>query len=244
MHLYTDQADLVESVAAFVASGFNVGAPAVLVATPEHTRSIRAQLNAAGWSDAGDLLVVADAATTLDAILEDGVVSASAFENVIGGLLDEVAVRFPEQTTRVFGEMVDLLCARGEMGTAVSLEKLWNEALERRQFCLLCAYELDLFDRDAQVGPLPDICSHHAQVQPAYDSGRLSRAVDLALEEVLGYADAGRVYFDVAEEARRERIPVAQLALMWVSANMPDRADRVLASARARYNATSVQAAT
>src|SRR4051794_27682898 len=77
VHLYTDHADLVESVAAFVASGFNVGAPAVLVATPEHTRSIRAQLNAAGWGDAGDLLVVSDAATTLDAILEDGAVSAS-----------------------------------------------------------------------------------------------------------------------------------------------------------------------
>ena len=244
MHLYTDHDDLVESVSAFVASGFNVGAPAVLVATPEHARSVRVQLNAGGWSDAGDLLVIADAATTLDAILDDGAVSASAFEDVTGRLLDDVAARFPGQTTRVFGEMVDLLRLRGDIEAALVLEELWNDVLERRQFCLLCAYELDLFDRDAQVGPLPHICSHHSQVQPAYDSGRLSRAVDLALEEVLGYADAGRVYFDVAGEARRERIPVAQLALMWVSANMPDLADRVLASARARYNATGVQAAT
>jgi hypothetical protein len=244
VHLYTDHDDLVETVAAFLASGFNVGAPAVVVATPEHVRSIRVQLADAGWGDTGGLLVVADADATLGAIVEDGTVSAQAFDGVIGRLLDDVAARFPGQTTRVFGEMVDLLCARGDMETAVVLEELWNGALARRRFCLLCAYELDLFDRASQVGPLPHICSQHSQVQPAYDSGRLSRAVDLALEEVLGYADAGRVYFDVAGEARLERIPVAQLALMWVSANMPDLADRVLASARVRYNEPSVQAAT
>jgi hypothetical protein len=244
VHVYTDHDDLVESVAAFVSSGLNVGAPAILVVTPQHLSSVSARLAASGWSDTGDMLVVADAESTLDAILENGVVSASAFEDVVGPLLDRSASRFPGQTARVFGEMVDLLCARGEIDAAVALEELWEAALCTRDFTLLCAYELDLFDRAAQVGPLPRICSLHTQIQPAHDSGRLSRAVDLALEEVLGYAEAGRVYFDVAAEARRERIPVAQLALMWVSANMPELADRVLASARARYNAPGIRAAT
>jgi hypothetical protein len=72
-------------------------------------------------------------------------------------------------------------------------------------------------------------------VKPAFDSTRLTVAVDRALGEILGRAEAGKVYLLVAEEARRERISVAQLALMWVSENMPVSADRILASARAHY---------
>jgi len=57
----------------------------------------------------------------------------------------------------------------------------------------------------------------------------------LALEEVLGASEAGKVYALVGEQIRRGRVPSPQLALMWVSANMPALADRILASARKRY---------
>ena len=56
-----------------------------------------------------------------------------------------------------------------------------------------------------------------------------------ALNDVLGPVEAGKVYLLIAEEARRERISVAQLTLMWVRAHMPLTADRILASARAHY---------
>jgi hypothetical protein len=67
------------------------------------------------------------------------------------------------------------------------------------------------------------------------DSTRLTVAVDRALNEVLGPSEAGKVYPLVAEEARRERISVAQLTLMWVSAHMPVTAERILLSARMHY---------
>jgi hypothetical protein len=54
---------------------------------------------------------------------------------------------------------------------------------------------------------------------------------------VLGTAAAGKVYLVVAEQIRQERVPAPQLVLMWVSANMPALADRILASARTRYRA-------
>jgi hypothetical protein len=66
---------------------------------------------------------------------------------------------------------------------------------------------------------------------------RLAKAVDQALEEVLGAAEAGKVYVVVAEQIRQDRVPAPQLVLMWVSANMPVLADRILASARTRYHA-------
>jgi hypothetical protein len=239
VQIYADAVELAESVAAYVAAGFEAGEPAVLVATHEHERLVRERLAVSGWDDDAiegtGLLFTVDAADTLAAITDGDTLSATAFERVVGGLLDRVAVNFPERRVRVFGEMVNLLCERGERESAAALEEIWNDALRQRRFSLMCAYRLDVFDRAAQVETLPGVCRAHSHVLPAHDAARLSRAVDLALEEVLGYEEAGRVYFLVADEAHEERVPVAQLALMWVSANMPALADRVLASAKARY---------
>jgi hypothetical protein len=161
--------------------------------------------------------------------------SRAAFEHIVEGLLDDVATRAPGREVRAFGEMVDLLCERGQPKAAAELEGLWNDLGRRRRFSLLCGYRLDVFDRGAQVGTLPDVCRAHSHVLPASDSGRLARSVDLALEEVLGAAEAGKVYAIVGEQIRRGRVPSPQLVLMWVSANMPALADRILASARKRY---------
>ena len=71
------------------------------------------------------------------------------------------------------------------------------------------------------------------------DPAKLSLAVDQALVGVLGLERAGQVYALVGEQMRRERVPAPQLALMWVSANIPALADRILASARELYLAAA-----
>ena len=52
---------------------------------------------------------------------------------------------------------------------------------------------------------------------------------------MLGSVEAGKVYASVGNQIRRGRVPSPQLVLMWVRANMPALADRILASARKRY---------
>jgi len=135
----------------------------------------------------------------------------------------------------VFGEMVDLLAQRGQIDAALALEQLWNALASERDFSLLCGYELDVFDVATQVGALPEICGLHSHVRPTHDPLRLSRAVDLALEQVLGATQAGKVYVVIGDELRADRVPAPQLVMMWVSANMPHSAERILAAARARY---------
>jgi hypothetical protein len=132
--------------------------------------------------------------------------------------------------------MVDVLCARGELDAAAALEDLWNALGRSRSFSLLCGYHLDVFDRAAQIGPLPDVCRAHSHVQPAPDAALMTRAVDLALEEVLGPSEAGKIYLLLAPEIRRQRVPLGQLVLMWVAEHMPVISQRVLAAARARYD--------
>ncbi len=239
VQVYADLDELAGSVAAYVSAGFEAGEPALVVATREHVGRFAEKLASAGWDERkiqGDkLLVLADADAALTEFMDGELPSATAFEAVLGGLLDRVAERFPRARIRVFGEMVDLLVARGQTEAAVRVEQLWNGLARRRSFSLLCGYRMDVFDRATQTGLLPDVCAEHSHVLPAGDPERLSRAVDLALDEVLGPADAGKVYLLVGERIREARVPVAQLVLMWVSANMPGLADRILASARTHY---------
>ena len=236
--VYADIGELADSVAAYLAAGFEIGEPAAVIATAEHLSVFMARLAAAGWDAArierSGLLVTTDAAETLALIMDGGEMpSAAAFATVVGELLDT----FPGKHVRAFGEMVDLLSRDGQVNAATALEELWNDFGRRRDFSLLCGYHLNVFDRDSQAAVLPHVCRTHSHILPAPDPARLTRAVDQALEEVLGAAEAGKVYVLVGQQLRSDRVPMAQVLLMWVSTNMPALAERVLASAQARYEA-------
>lgn len=241
VQIYRELPELAQSVADFFAAGFESGAPALLVATAEHRGRLLAALGKRGWDvdqlELDGMLVLRDAATVLDAIMRGGYPSSAAFDEVVGGVIDELADAFPGARPRVFGEMVDVLAHRGEDDAAVSLEELWNSIAWSRSFSLLCAYELDVFDRETQATRLPEICRTHSHVKPADDAGKLARAVDAALADVLGATEAGQLYVVVSEELREERVPSPQLLLMWVSEHMPAHAERILAVARERYSA-------
>jgi hypothetical protein len=232
--VYLEPGELADSVSEYLVAGFEAGEPALLVATEEHMRLITERLAAAGWNDQG-LLVAVGADSTLAKIMDGLHPSAFAFERVVGGLIDELSARFPDRRVRAFGEMVNVLCERGQRDAAVELEELWNQLAQTRDFALLCAYRLDVFDRTSQAETLPNVCRLHTHMTPGPDADRLSHAVDDALVEVLGSPGAGQVYSLIGPEIRERRIPAPQLVLMWVSENMPLSAERILAAARTRY---------
>ena len=241
VQIYRELRELAQSVADFFAVGFDSGAPALLVATGEHRGQLLSALESRGWDvdqlELDGMLVCRDAATVLDAIMRGGYPSSAAFDEVVGGLIDGLADEFPGARPRVFGEMVDVLCRRGEDDAAVSLEELWNSLAWSRTFSLLCGYELDVFDRETQATRLPEICRTHSHVKPADDARKLARAVDDALMDVLGASEVGQLYVLVSNELREECVPSPQLLLMWVSEHMPAHAERILAAARERYGA-------
>jgi hypothetical protein len=239
VQIYSDVGELAGSVAAHLAAGFEAGERALVVATRLHARRFAERLAALGWDEETierrGLLLRADAHVTLEQVMDGDMPSPTRFDRVIGGLVDEAARPLFGRRVRIFGELVDILCRRGQADAAIALEGLWNRLVRTRNVSLFCGYRLDVFDRATQTGPLPGICATHSHVLPAADPGRLASAVDRALDEVLGPDEAGKVYFLVGRQAREQRVPVAQLLLMWVSANIPVLADRILASARAHY---------
>ncbi len=244
--IYVEADELADSVAEYFAAGFEAGEPAVLVATGEHASLVAERLAAEGWDarriEELGLLVAVDAETTLGQIMEGPHPSPVAFERVSGGLLDALGERFPGRRVRAFGEMVNILCERGQRDAAFELEELWNRLARTRNFSLLCGYRLDVFDRSSQVETLPDVCRLHTHVAPGPDAQRLAHAVDAALVGVLGAPGTGQVYSLVGAEIRERRVPPSQLALMWVSRNMPMSAERVLAAARTGYRDTPASA--
>ena len=238
VQVYADARDLAESVAAYLAAGFERDEPGVLVATPEHLSLFAEELGSRGWglqgAEQAGLLVVADAEQTL-ATIRDSDDVGRRFDEVVGGLLDRAQNGRHDRPVRVFGEMVDLLTRRDEAAAADQLERLWNAMAEKRRFSLLCGYRLDVFDQQAQIETLPPICREHSHVLPARNYPRFARAVDEALREVLGPNKAATVYVLVSRVATDNQVPLAQLILMWVSENLPKQSQQILAAARAHY---------
>lgn len=236
--LYDGVDELSAAAVPFLAEGFAAGEPALVLATPDHRAALSDGLREGGLDpvqlERQGRLMFADAEDVLASILVAGELSPERFEQVVEGLLDTVAAG-SEQRPRVFGELVDLLSSRDAVEAADALEELWNRLGAHRPFSLLCGYRVDVFDRDLHVGLLPQVCGTHAHVLAAGDSDRLRDAVDAALVETLGPADAHKVYALVGQRIHEARVPSAHLALMWVSAHMPRAAERVLASARTHY---------
>jgi KaiC/GvpD/RAD55 family RecA-like ATPase len=243
VQVYSELDELAASVGTFLDAGFRAGDPAVVIASSDHWEAFRSQLEQRGHDvDAlheQGVLTCCDADETLASFMDGDVPSGERFEEAVGGLLDEVARRFPEQTIRAFGEMVDLLFQRGQQAAAIALEELWNRALESRRCALLCGYELDVFDLDAQTSALPEIIRTHTHPRPVGDAARLAAALHQTLTEVVGSDATAQLYLRVAEEVPRTALPRAQAVLMWLSRHQPTTAQRVLHGARARYAAAA-----
>lgn len=243
VQVYAELDELSSSVGRFLDAGFRVGEPALVIASGRHWEAFRAELERHGSAvadvQARGLLEYRDADETLAAFMEGDVPSADRFADSVGRLLDEVQARFPEQTVRAFGEMVDILFQRGHRAAAIAVEELWNRLLESRKCALLCAYGLDIFDLEAQASVLPEIVRAHTHPRPVADTARLGSAVHEALTDVLGPDAAAWIYLKVAEAVPRTALPRAQAVLMWLSRHQPSTARRVLQGARARYTQTA-----
>jgi hypothetical protein len=241
VQVYTELAELAASVGSYFDAGFRAGEPALVIATAGNLETFRGELERRGHDvDAlqeHGVLTRRDAEETLAALMSGELPSPARFQEIVGGAVDEVARRFPDTTVRAFGEMVDLLFQAGREAAAVALEDLWTGQFETRRFALLCAYELDVFDLEAETSALPEIVRTHTHPRPVADTARLAAVVHETLKDVVGSDAAARIYLRVAEEVPRTALPRAQAVLMWLSRHQPGTAERVLKTARARYAA-------
>jgi hypothetical protein len=164
VQFYQDDDALVSLVARFLAEGFTLNQPGVIIATSEHRAAIEdalesLYLDVTRMKQLGDLVVL-DAQEVLDSILADGMPHPRLFTHVAGTMLEQVTRTHPNRTVRAYGEMVNVLWKDGLTAAAIRLETLWNELAKSHDFKLLCGYSMGNFYKDAAVGEITRLHSH------------------------------------------------------------------------------------
>jgi signal transduction histidine kinase/CheY-like chemotaxis protein len=180
---YDSPAYLAESVATFLAEGLDQGHGAVAICTPSHQALIEKCLEAAGVDVAAQLrahdLRFLDAAEVLDQLMSDGHIDEARLEPVLGRLLWQSG-RGGVRGVRIYGEMVYLLCERGQFAEAAHLERAWNVARhEQTSVSTLCAYHRSQFAGEEGSGHFETICEAHDDVLPSEEWMRLDVPMQL-----------------------------------------------------------------
>jgi hypothetical protein len=168
VEFYETTAFLVATVTDFVAPALLSRNAAIVVATPEHReafeRALREKGIALDAAIADGLYIALDAAELLSLFMVDGAPHPGLFTEVVGSVLSRAAA--DGRQVKVYGEMVALLWADGDVTSTIALEDLWNDLAAEHRFALLCAYPLQDFDARSRAA-FKRICTQHSHVTPA-----------------------------------------------------------------------------
>jgi hypothetical protein len=176
VEFYETTAFLIGTVADFLVPALRAGDSAIVVATGEHRAAFAAAISAEHIDlDAATRegrYQALDAADVLAEFMVDGAPDPVLFEQVAGSLLDRAMTG--GRAVKVYGEMVALLWADGDVRSTIALEDLWNDLAVARRFALLCAYPMQDFDDSARAA-FKHICTQHSDVVCALLQGADTR---------------------------------------------------------------------
>ncbi|MEP6782940.1 MAG: MEDS domain-containing protein [Acidobacteriota bacterium] len=170
VQLFDSSKSLVDTVSAFLLAGFRRGEPMLVVATPGHLELLTRRFASEGLDVHGAIaanrLVMLDAAQALNKIMRHDEPSPIAFDEIVGTMVARLA---DGKRVCIYGEMVDLLAARGNYKGAYQLEELWNLMGRRESYTLFCGYASGHFGNPKTATALGAICAAHDHVhrQPA-----------------------------------------------------------------------------
>jgi DNA-binding NarL/FixJ family response regulator len=148
VQFYSDDRALVDGLLIYLTDSLRAGNRTIVIATEAHRRAINHRL----WAQSLDwptvteegLYISLDAASVLSELVHDSEVDRARFFAFFKPFFDDkhMVDRSKERKVVAFGEMVALLCAQGKSGTALQLERLWNEEVRTQDLRLRCAYPL------------------------------------------------------------------------------------------------------
>lgn len=151
---YRDDNWLREQVSQHVMAALRSGRPAIVIAKPALLQELkfalhREHVQGEAFGPQRGSLIALDAEETLASICVDGQPDAAQFMRVVGKAMHRLAGDGP---VAAYGEMVGILCERGQYADAVHLEQMWNDLLAACQASLVCGYPHRLFKgRDSKA---------------------------------------------------------------------------------------------
>jgi hypothetical protein len=162
VQLFDSSKSLADTVSTFLIDGLSRGDNAIIIASPEHRELLSRRLDEAGWNVrrlvAANRMFVADAVQTLEKFMRQQLPSPIAFDEVVGTIVQRIS---NGKRVWIYGEMVDVLAARGNYRGAQLLEDLWNLLSHRECFTLFCGYASGHFGDPRTAAALASICAAH-----------------------------------------------------------------------------------
>jgi len=163
VQFYEGNASFVDLVIAYVEAGLKAGEACVVLATKPHRELIEARLQERR-EERGALVVALDADAILAKFMVKGWPDEKRFAATLGAILRRAADGGRRRVT-VFGEMVAVLLAQGNVDATVRLERLWNQLLSDQSFSLMCCYPVRTLRAEEHHRALRMICVEHSGVR-------------------------------------------------------------------------------
>jgi hypothetical protein len=164
--------DFAGRVSAYLLEALREGGAAIVIASPEHRRAIRARLAQAGTdvaaAEAAGTFVALDALETVLRCMVADWPDPASFWQVISPLIRRATEAF--KPVHVLGEMVALLWDSGEVNAGIEVEAMWSELGAQYPFSMVCAYPVPSVSGDHHQDSLAELCRVHssaAGVMPA-----------------------------------------------------------------------------
>jgi hypothetical protein len=167
VQFYDADADLVPSLVKYIGTALRLGHDAIVIARPSLNEQVslelhREHIQRAPFGTSRGRLTTLDSDGMLKRFMVEGWPDAALFQRHVGGMVEGATAG--GKMAVAYGEMVALLCERGQFAAAIKLEKLWNELLARLKFSLLCAYPNKLFTNMTGKANYAHICDSHTHV--------------------------------------------------------------------------------
>ncbi len=169
VQFFQDESALYEQAGRFLWAGLLDAETVVIIAKPVHGDLLRQYLaeraNRADRADAIRHVTVVDATVLLQRAMPGGYLDQPALLAALQPILAQARAASPSGRVRAYGELVDLLVARGQADAALALEHLWHDILHGDPaYSLWCGYTLDHF-RGSHLAPsFLDICQVHTDL--------------------------------------------------------------------------------
>jgi hypothetical protein len=244
VQLYQDQDFLNRAVCRFAGAALANGEGLILVPTAEHWNAFRPRLEAEGVNvkdaqDSGQLTIV-DADELLPRFMQKVLPDGPMFLGLAGEIIARTrgAGRFPK--VRWWGEMVNVLWERGDVGASMNLEDLFDRVAHEQDIAIFCSFVMDNFNGEIHTHMLPRLGENHSHLIPVEDYARLESAVADALREIVG-ADEARVLESqlLSQYKAPLKMPRAQALLLALRQAVPTVAAPVLQRSRDLYTASA-----
>jgi hypothetical protein len=149
---------------AYLLEALRQGGAAIVIASPEHRRAIRARLAQAGTdvaaAEAAGAFVGLDALDTVLRCMVADWPDPASFWQVISPLIRRTTEAF--KPVHVLGEMVALLWDSGEVNAGIEVEAMWNELAAQYPFSMLCAYPVPSVSGDQHQDSLAELRRVHS----------------------------------------------------------------------------------